>query len=306
MKENIRISIFVGISFLISFGILLSFMNIYSEPKEQTNHEKNIFLLGTSYVAAINATHIQHILDEKHISAKVYKPKSNEIISTLDNIDYIISNKPRLVIYGVGFRDIGFLDDKQCTFSYIKKYEIKHETQDTKNSTNQLIIFNQNPKYMTISILSNLFDFEYFIKNKDEINAKIELTDFKANDIRLITELNKIDPQHYCMDFDFRDKALTNLDKIFTRLKASNIDVIVFIPPYTKAYLDRITPSLRSDLTHNIKTISETHGFIFIDFSSRYENYNIFSDHTHIAHNQKSLIYSNEIASLIISKLTLK
>ena len=321
MSTNIRISIYVGISFLISFGILILFLEMYSDGLSATEQNETveigvankIFLLGTSYVVTLNSSHIQHNLHENGFSVNTYIPEVREIIPTLEHIDDIISNKPKLVVYGIGFRDIGFLDDKQCTFSHIPLYEIKHHSFDNtqldlQNDTEQktLNIIYQNPKHATIDVLETLLGSSktQFVNSEESVSAKINLNTYGPTEIRSIHDLNKIDPKTYCMDFDYRDGALDSLDKIFTKLKENEIDTIVFIPPYTKAYLERISPSLRSDLSYNIKTISEKHDFAFFDFSSKFENLDIFYDHTHVAHNPKSLVYSEEIASLIMAKLS--
>ena len=64
MKENIKISVYVGIAFLIAFGALLLFFIMYDEGLlTNTNIQEvkigvtnKIFLLGTSYVGVINSS----------------------------------------------------------------------------------------------------------------------------------------------------------------------------------------------------------------------------------------------------------
>lgn len=209
MKENIRISIYVGISFLISFGILILFLEMYSEglfaPQQNETVEiretNKIFLLGSSYVAAINSSHIQYNLRENGLPINVYNLAYGNFASTLEHIDDIISYKPRLIVYGIGFRDIGYSDDIKCTFSHIPSYDIKHNSFDNtkldlQNSTEQktLNIIYQNPKHVTIDVLANLFGNSktQFVKSTESIHAKLDLVVPKPNEIRSISELTKL------------------------------------------------------------------------------------------------------------------
>jgi len=231
----------------------------------------------------------------------------------LGKLDNFISNKPKLVVYGVGFRDIGFKEiNGRCNLSPIPSYIVpKNSTlPDTIIENNgqksiEFNIFSQNPKRITFDIFENILgekQIEYVSKqNSKKIN--VELNHFEFDEIRPITDLNKSVPNTYCMDFDTRNLELDSLDSIFTEFHKNDIDVIVFIPPYTASYLNELSPALKSELIFNVKSISEKHEFNFYDLSFKFKNKNIFSDHTHVAYNQKSLIYSETIASLILPSL---
>ena len=321
MRENIKISLCVGIAFLVAFGILLLFFIMYNEglltntpiTKGEIGVKNTIFLLGTSYVGAINSTHVQNTLSDFGFNISVLNPINNKITPTLGKLDNFISNKPKLVVYGVGFRDIGFKEiNGRCNLSPIPSYIVpKNSTlPDTiiENNGQKSIVFNifsQNPKRITFDIFENILgekQIEYVSKqNSKKIN--VELNHFEFDEIRPITDLNKSVPNTYCMDFDTRNLELDSLDSIFTEFHKNDIDVIVFIPPYTASYLNELSPALKSELIFNVKSISEKHEFNFYDLSFKFKNKNIFSDHTHVAYNQKSLIYSETIASLILPSL---
>ena len=321
MRENIKISLCVGIAFLVAFGILLLFFIMYNEglltntpiTKGEIGVKNTIFLLGTSYVGAINSTHVQNTLSDFGFNISVLNPINNKITPTLGKLDNFISNKPKLVVYGVGFKDIGFKEiNGRCNLSPIPSYIVpKNSTlPDTIIENNgqksiEFNIFSQNPKRITFDIFENILgekQIEYVSKqNSKKIN--VELNHFEFDEIRPITDLNKSVPNTYCMDFDTRNLELDSLDSIFTEFHKNDIDVIVFIPPYTASYLNELSPALKSELIFNVKSISEKHEFNFYDLSFKFKNKNIFSDHTHVAYNQKSLIYSETIASLILPSL---
>ena len=57
---------------------------------------------------------------------------------------------------------------------------------------------------------------------------------------------------------------------------------------------------LRESLTNSVYNISKEFNAEFYDLSDRYKTKNIFEDHTHIAKNQKSIIFSEDIAKIIL------
>ena len=321
MIENIKISMYIGVAFAISFVLLFSFFIMYDAGlltitqinKIEIGDKNKIFLLGTSYVKAINSTHVQNILEKNGFDVLTLSPKVLKPTTTLEILDDVISTNPKLIVYGVGFGDIGLSDNTHsiCTSSQIPPY-IPNNSSSLNISdilNEQKIIgfsgFPQNPKYITLNIFENLlgkqitqFVFEHGLK---KIN--IELYNFKQNEIISNTILNKTILPHYCMEFDIRDSELDNLDIIFAEFYKNDIEVIVFIPPYPEPYLNILSDSLKTDLKFNIKSISDKYNFQVHDLSSKFKNKNIFFDDTHVAHNPKSLIYSETIASLIMNCL---
>ena len=320
MNENIKLSTYVGIAFLISFGILLSFFELVSNEiydpntidKINFNHENKIFILGTSYVEAIDSLHVKNILHKNNVELTVINPPSSHITFSLDRIDKVLANNPILIVYGVGFQDVGYLINDSCHNLTIPKYVPKNHLENTLKISSQtdfepelFTIFSQNPKHTTIKFLETLFENNYTSK----INLNVDPSEIALEDhyelhqhIRSISDLNKGDPTKYCMDFELRNNELDSLNEMFSKFEENNIHVITFIPPYTKAYLDKLPLSQRLDLSENIEKISISHGFAFYDLSSKFENTDIFTDHSHVAINPRSLVYSEEIASLILNE----
>ena len=320
MRENIKISSYVGIAFLVAFGTLFLFFIMYDEglltnmdiQEVKIGVNNKIFLLGTSYVGAINADHVQNVLDENGFSTSVLNPTNKLISQTVEIVDDIISNNPKLIVYGIGFRDIGFTDYGFCKLSQIpsynlSKYALQPDVSDTpdKEKVSYTDIFSQNPKHATLDVLENILGKQKILYlNKQHIDKKnIELNVFEANKIDHIDNLNKNDPSSYCMKFDVRDKELDSLDIMFAKFYENDINVITFIPPFTAAYLNKLEPTLKLDLISNIKLISKKYNFEFYDLSSEFKNENIFSNHSHVAKDPNSLIYTERIASLITPSL---
>jgi hypothetical protein len=325
MKKNTKNLIYISIAFSISFIILGTFMDSYSKGSLtnqiiiDVENQNKIFLVGTSYVAVLNSTHIETSLNEHGFKRSIYGLESDNIPDTLDDIERIISHKPELIVFGVGYRDIGYMENEVCSHNEIPPYvsntndEITNSGfEDNLNSfirteknmdQNIFDILSQNPKQMTVNILYSFFGEtkKQFIESDSLIDNRLALSVFKPNTITPISSLNEITAGKYCMDFEKRNDELNNLDRIFKKLDKNQIDVIVYIPPYTNGYLKTLSPSLQKELISNIKSISEKYDFTFYNLSSTWEYSDIFSDRTHVAFNPRSLVYSHEISSIIIS-----
>jgi uncharacterized protein YjbI with pentapeptide repeats len=319
MRKNIRISSYVGMAFLVAFGTLFLFFIMYDEglltntdiQEVKVGVNNKIFLLGTSYVGAINADHVQNVLDQNGFSTSVLNPTNQLISQTLEIVDDIISNNPKLIVYGIGFRDIGFTDYGFCKLSQIPSYNLSKHTllppdvSNTPHKEKDTDIFSKNPKHVTLDVLENILGKQktLYVNEQHMDKKNIELNVFEANKIDHIDNLNKNDPSSYCMKFDVRDKELDSLDIMYAEFYENDINVITFIPPFTAAYLNKLDPTLKLDLISNIKLISKKYNFEFYDLSSEFKNENIFSNHSHVAKDPNSSIYSERIASLITPSL---
>ena len=123
MKENIKISVYVGLGFLISFGILFSYLVMYEEKYfdiqlEETQLDTNrvdenniIFLLGRSYIDHINLGHVQNTLNDNGMNV-VVKYENDRSPNKNFKIDDFISKKTDYIVYGIGFNDLGILDSE--------------------------------------------------------------------------------------------------------------------------------------------------------------------------------------------------
>ena len=78
MKKNTKNLIYISIAFSISFIILGTFMDSYSKGSLtnqiiiDVENQNKIFLVGTSYVAVLNSTHIETSLNENGFKRSIY------------------------------------------------------------------------------------------------------------------------------------------------------------------------------------------------------------------------------------------
>ena len=347
MNQNIVIALSVGFTLVFAFIILFFIMNYYSELNASwfdtvflsDKHNDGAFLFGTSYVLRLNNTHIEQALNNNGLLFPVPEISRTEIRNLQYLIDDITSHVPKIVVIGVGYYDLGWLEYPSdminpigCNTAYGKfffdqlNFKMVFNNIIDKISSNFEIfryvhdVYLQNPKFVSINLLVYL---QYFFTTsgmnselRDQANniepvakigdsKRVILTQHNNDHVKDaivdINELNKNDPTIYCMDYNKNEETLQSLNFTISKLKANDIDVILFTPPFTKSYNEKIPQELRNTLIVELTNLAKKYDIEYYDLSRKYETKNIFNDRTHVAKNPQSVIYSERIASMIIS-----
>jgi len=319
MKKQLIIS--MVISFFVVFFSLFSVSsevtdeNKFSKKNEFFKHEfsedrKQIFLFGSSHVAQINTTHLIEKITQNHPNYDIYnlaiasdKPKDRA-----KYIDEFIALKPEVIFYGVTFRDFdnkyeeNFLPQPQQVLKELEKNDyLNYDYPNPKLTTFQIFrkimdqnsgdlikskfLTNYNTPFRKIPISDSLIKTEDEIKNSKDSERRIAG----------IKNLN-IDPPS-------KNEQVFYLKKIINRLQENDIDVVVFTNPVHNYYLN----SLRNDQKENFDLIlieiSEKYEIPIYDFTEKYQNSSIFTDLHHIAFNNDSILFSSDIANMIIQEI---
>ena len=335
MNQNISITVTIIIAFIVSFTILFFYMNYYSETLNNINNQqiletpnKNyILIFGSSYVGALNLPHIENKLNDEGQQYVVPKITSYAIEHTEKLIPKIIDLEPKIVIFGVGYRDLGYMemnDDNICKYNnmdlqpsylttkYFLKNLINRISAEYEPILHILDKLNQNPKWVTINSIDYILT--VFKTNSFEINLEnnqlnkiknpklvnnIYLVKNSSSSIRSIDELNQNDPNSYCLNVEHMEIRLNSLDHILSKLKSKNIEVVLFTPPYVKSYNEKIPSNIKKTLDNRISKLGEKYGVDYYNLSRSFEKLNIFEDHTHVAKTHASLQYSGRVLYMI-------
>ena len=78
---------------------------------------------------------------------------------------------------------------------------------------------------------------------------------------------------------------------------------MIFTTPLNKLYLDELSESTEKSLKYILNDISEKYGITIYEFEERYSDLNIWNNVDHIAYNNKSLIFSDEIAEMVLQEI---
>ena len=180
MVKKIILSIIFAILISSIFFILFQ----YNFQKEMNINETNFFardfdkskskilLIGSSHVGMLNAEKIEKRINQQYSDYEVFNLAKGSDTPTkrLEQLSQIISLKPNLIVYGIGYRDIGEI-----------KYNDKNKFLELNNlfkiSSSLKVDFLDNPKLTTLNVIRNTMS-----ENVIDTNENIEDLLYNSDD----------------------------------------------------------------------------------------------------------------------------
>ncbi|QLH06668.1 pentapeptide repeat-containing protein [Nitrosopumilus ureiphilus] len=326
----------LGISFLILFAYLTFFDIYATQTSSVEGNfdgvdftKKRIFVLGASSVDVLNFTSIdEYLANHGKKDYEVYNltEDGDRPSERIAQIDKIIDMEPDLVLYGLGMREFGYDDfspglTKCLPLNYGAFWEMRKEIPDKEKITDipqdsnvfepLAIIKNEikkqtvpgfpdfvEPKFATVSFLNNILyqkevQTESFLdKNYTELK--------KQGGVKEIVPNSKLKEKLKNMVFGYCEEMnkdeLAHLGIILDRLHEKNIDVAVFVAPYSGPYLDVLSDLSIQHYFVGLHKITNNANVKLYSFLDRYKELDIFHDATHVAANAKSSVFSKDFA----------
>ena len=312
---NGKITLCVIISFFFTFTLLFSTNASSLDPtpslfnyefftQEFESDKKIILLLGSSNVGQLNVSKINEIVSSQHTDYEIFNLAYNADTPKIrfNSIEETISLKPKYVFYGVSFIDFRSPTEKENIF-------------DIKFSFAQLLPNNTiekfNPKFNTIEkiketfVSTDLFPpprkffsvpntpfFEYnedstTILTEDELKRGLPLSGVYASEINLTDDHQEV--QHF--------------EKIISEFQKNNIKVVIFTTPVHNLYYNALSDSVKDDFNKLLERISNDYDVKIYDFSNEFGDMDIYWDLIHVSYNEKSLVYSESVAKIILKEI---
>ena len=312
---NGKITLCVIISFFFTFTLLFSTNASSLDPtpslfnyefftQEFESDKKIILLLGSSNVGQLNVAKINEIVSSQHTDYEIFNLAYNADTPKVrfNSIEETISLKPKYVFYGVSFIDFRSPTEKENIF-------------DIKFSFAQLLPNNTiekfNPKFNTIEkiketfVSTDLFPpprkffsipntpfFEYnedstTILTKEELKRGLPLSGVYASEINLTDDHQEV--QHF--------------EKIISEFQKNNIKVVIFTTPVHNLYYNSLSDSVKDDFNKLLERISKDYDVKIYDFSNEFGDMDIYWDLIHVSYNEKSLVYSESAAKIILKEI---
>ena len=312
---NGKITLCVIISFFFTFTLLFSTNASSLDPtpslfnyefftQEFEPDKKIILLLGSSNVGQLNVAKINEMVSSQHTDYEIFNLAYNADTPKIrfNSIEETISLKPKYVFYGVSFIDFRSPTEKENIF-------------DIKFSFAQLLPNNTiekfNPKFNTIEkiketfVSTDLFPpprkffsvpntpfFEYnedstTILTEDELKRGLPLSGVYASEINLTDDHQEV--QHF--------------EKIISEFQKNNIKVVIFTTPVHNLYYNALSDSVKDDFNKLLERISNDYDVKIYDFSNEFGDMDIYWDLIHVSYNEKSLVYSESAAKIILKEI---
>ena len=271
----------------------LRIKNFYAQNFSITN---NIVIVGSSHAGFINATFVEgKIQTELSTNYRVFNlGKAADLpIDRLQEIEKIINMKPKLVIYGISYRDFPIIDQHDFILSKTNMI-LSKLLNDGKDFV--------NPQLFTrYSILNNGFTPEP--KPSDcffQSNTPLIIYCPSYRNVESIKGLMNM--QEPIKNGDYEENKIA-LSKMIERLNNANIKVVLFVTPVHQIYLDHLSNPQKSSFDKLINDLKRNYGYVEIyDFRHKYDDQLIWQTISHIAISNGS-IFDMDIAKMIIQEL---
>lgn len=311
----------VLIAFFISFSVLYisqswskSYVEIFRLEEEFFSskfdpNEKKIFIIGSSEIGMLNATYINKHISETGYTVYNLAVPSDTPSQRLRSIEKVITLKPELVIYGVGYRDFS---NKNTLIKPENMLESKLLPSPNGLLHNNKIInaFNEilhidSPKFVTVQILNSLTN--SITKQTTLYDIRMDKTPFyfhakeveyikNSTEIRL--DFEKRPPNLGYLDSPDENDEVHALDQIVDDLQKNNIPVVVFTTPHARIFLENLNQQNKNAYDDILKHLSEQNIKIY-RLDDKYQDLDIWYDYYHVSINEHATIFDDDIIKMI-------
>jgi len=327
----------ISIAFVMAFGFLFIFLSInyvdqveisveeetrfYNQIKK--SNDKKIFLLGSSHIMSLNTTLIENELSNHGYNYSVYNlAKGGDVPKDrLPTLQLLINSKPEIVVYGIAERDFR---------GAVPIQEISTNTPDSSlpnlrnifdeifwyifgDSLENFEIFS-NPKLTTLTTFFNCLKIlqvedsttenrknTHPFKNKPFFRiGKTETLIRNDNEIESIFnniyEFREIPPS-------YKNLQVSSFKEIIKQMNDNNIKTIIFVTPHHEIFQSGIPQKNEESFYNIIEEISDELDNEVYWFLDKYNKLKIWNNPSHVAVNEKAMVFSKDITDLIIKEI---
>lgn len=262
---------------------------------------ENIVLIGTSHVGDANTTAINqqvNILLAKNYTVYNLGEGADNPSKRVNQIDKIISMKPKVVFYGVSYYDFPAVTEKDRLL--IKTTEILSQLLHNGTSFDNPQLFTRyyllSSKTLSPKNNSQIMNDHCFIVPNtpfDEYCGRNRTPDS--------IEMLKKMPAPVWIN-NLANEHMDALSKIIEKFQKNGIKIVLFVTPTHKTYyIDRLSDYQKDSFEDIIKKVSSKYNVDVYDFRYRYDDLPIWSDTSHIIESNGNA-YDYDIAKMIVEE----
>ena len=318
-------------SLLVVFAIVFSFYftlnaffpmdnsDMLNDPffsMEEDPENELAFLMGNSAVVQLNSTRIDQNVSKNFEEYTVYNVAYNGDTPNIRilNIDKLSALKPKIIFYGLSY-DTFILSGMEMNAIDKKNQSL---LPDPGYAFGQLIEKNNqeygpfNPKITILKAIRSTLDFtglfppttanKIYLENAPfsyfaEYQRKIYID---PDNLYRYTGIEEIKEMQVPIE---NNNKIENFRKIIEKLQESNIKVVLFITPLHENFISNVEESEKRKLYDIVNKSAKDFNLDVYDFHDKYAEFPIWMDVTHIAYHKDSMIYSDDVAEMIILEL---
>jgi RNase H-fold protein (predicted Holliday junction resolvase) len=277
--------------------------------QEPDPEKKKIFIMGSSGIARINADFLNKQMNKTNNDYVTYNLgiSADDPIRRSSIIHPTISLNPNLVVYGISMIDFRssyveqllpdpkLLDNKISDFFNLDINLLNPKLNSQKII--QLIFKNINlddssQSYNTISTLT----YTPFYKYPEKYTQITNFEELKKDVLKENLEIYKIRSVS-------NNEQLIKFKEIIKNLQNNDIKVIIVAVPLSKPLLDSLSDVDRQLFNEILEKISQEFDIRVYDLTEKYSELNIWQNSNHVALNDKSIIFTEDLLEIINSEI---
>lgn len=309
----------MSIAFVFGFGSLLVVNSISANSTSSENqnnffqetfpsNKNKIFLVGSSHIGHLNMDYINKKINSEYPNYNVYNLaiNSDHPKSRYNNIEELISLNPSLVFYGISFRDFESKFQSSSTENFSIENLVPNLQQSTKETYSKFDL--PNPQLITKKIIRTILD-ETGIQKAPVYDIQPQNTPFFSlgsqqtiilDDLELERLSPFLIPEPSTLNINIENNEDEYyLRQIISKLQENNIKVILFTTPLSKAYLNSLNHDAENNFNDILDSIENDFDLVIYDFTDKYSELQVWTNPDHIAYNDKSMQFSEDIKSII-------
>jgi hypothetical protein len=169
-----------------------------------------------------------------------------------------------------------------------------------------------NPKITTLQTIRSIFESTGFFPASSENKIYLPNAPFSyfaeyqrkihtdSDNLYRYTEIEEIKEMQVTIE---NNDKIENFRKIIEKLQESNIKVVLFITPLHENFISNVEESEKRKLYDIVNKSAKDFNLDVYDFHDKYAELPIWLDINHIAYHKDSMIYSDDVAEMIILEL---
>jgi len=211
-------------------------------------------------------------------------------------IDKIIELDPKIVFYGISFKDF-----TNSSKSVPQLFDIKESLESFEEEQFPYLV-SINPKFSTLNYIRTIF------RTSDVFDANIITSEY-APFFEISTFQKRINENIFVDEIDHihtayeENEQFFRLKQIINELQKNNIKVVIFTIPLHQTVLDLLTDEDKKNVELILENISKEYNTPIYDFTSKYSQLPIWTDMYHIAYNENSSIFTTDILEMMLKEL---
>ena len=322
MNKTILISVLIALTF--SFLIFYTFHEFFPPQKvsdvkdhpffaeNKNSASEKILLLGGSGAVQLDSTMINQLLNKNYENHVFYNLAYNADTpkQRYKSINETIMLKPKLVLYGITYFDLN-------GFYWINTIKNPQPLPTIGLNPAALLAYDDpfleiNPKETTLNFIRESFgDTDFFPEKSNRFqleNAPFSFFDEYQTIIADDDDLKKISPErvkiHVNQNESVTKEQVRYFKEIIELLQKNDVQVIIFVLPQQKYFLDLVPEDDQAIFYASLEEIKSEFNVKIYDLSDDYADLNIWMDHSHVAYNKKSMIFSDDIYKIISKEMS--